>query len=258
MRDSAGIRLATVFFVSLGLGGCASASPPTLQPAPERLVAAPAATTSPSSSFGFLDGVGLTATQQAAIKAIADRRQSAGSLSEGRTRAERFATLMKAATLDTSALADFFREGLTSAERGRAALVTDYLAVREVLTPAQRTAAADAIQSQIDHPAPAPSIPPAQMGQGEQGGDGQQGEEPPAAQEPLTAEQQALFATTAVPPTDPRGVLKALVTLMRSGESAPLAAALKPSVGVDAQVAALVKAYASLTVTQRRAAVGGG
>jgi hypothetical protein len=68
----------------------------------------------------------------------------------------------------------------------------------------------------------------------------------------LTAQQQALFAATVSPPSDPRPGLKALVTLMRTGNKAPLEAALAPGTDPEARVTALVKAFASLTPAQRK------
>jgi hypothetical protein len=102
-------------------------------------------------------------------------------------------------------------------------------------------AAAAAIQAQLDRPAAQPSAAPAE-----------QGSQQPTDGLTLTAQQQTLFAATVSPPTDPRPGLKALVTLMRTGNKAPLEAALAPQTDPEARVAALVKAFASLTPDQRK------
>jgi hypothetical protein len=252
MRDSAGFRLPSALLVLACLAGCATAETPITGPVRQSLTepaAETAATPAPSSTYGFLDGVGLTAPQQAAIKAIAGRHQSASALSDARTRAERFRALMTASTLDQAALATFLREGLQAEAKGRAVLVTDYMDVRAVLTDAQRVSAANAILAQLNQPQTSPSAPPPQGGQNGQGS--------PQQMEPLTAQQQALFAATITPPPDPRAVIQGIAALMRTGDKGALEKALAARVGIDAQVAALVKAFASLNPTQRRQLVGG-
>jgi Spy/CpxP family protein refolding chaperone len=195
--------------------------------------------------FAFLAGVDLTAAQKASIQAIAERNRPPSEAAE-KARSERFVALLSADTLDETALAAFFRDRLQATAQVRAGLIATHAAVREVLTPAQRTAAAAAIQAELARPVTRESPPPAQ-----------QGGEPPREQLTLSAEQQTLFAATVSPPPDPRAILTALATLMRTGDKAGLEAALAPKVSLDAKVTALVKAFASLTPTQRKQMVGG-
>lgn len=239
MFRSVGFRLASVGLAVASLGACGRGLPSAA--GPDRRVEQVEPSPSAGAPFAFLEGVDLTAAQRTALTAIAERARPPADEAAAKARADRFAALMAAPTLDEAALATFFRQGAEGAAKVRAGLVAMYASVHETLTPSQRTAAAAAIQAQLDRPAPQPSAAPA-----EQGG------EAPTGAFTLTAEQQALFAATVSPPSDPRAGLKALITLLRTGDKAPLEAALAPQADPEARVAALVKAFASLTPDQRK------
>jgi Spy/CpxP family protein refolding chaperone len=231
--------LAPVVLAMVSLAACGGELAPAA--GPDRRVVQVTPSPSADTPFAFLSGVDLTAAQRTALTAIADRARPPADEAAAKARADRFAALMSAPTLDEAALATFFREGAQGAAKARAGLVAMYVSVQETLTPSQRVAAAAAIQAQLDSPAPQPSPAPAEQG-GEQ----------PADTLALSASQQTLFAATVSPPTDPRSGLKALVTLMRTGNKAPLEAALAPQADPEARVTALVKAFASLTPAQRK------
>lgn len=239
MSCSVGFRLASLVLAVASLSACGRELPPAA--IPDRRVEQADPSASAGSPFAFLAGVDLTTAQTTALTAIAERARPPADAGAAKARADRFAALMAAPTLDEAALAAFLREGAQGAAKVRAGLVAMYVSVHETLTPSQREAAAAAIQAQLDRPAAQPSAAPAEQA-------GQQ----PANGLTLTAQQQALFAATASPPTDPRPGLKALVTLMRTGNKAPLEASLAPKTDPEARVAALVKAFASLTPAQRK------
>lgn len=238
-----GFRLLAVLLVASGLVACA-AQPAATPKAGLQVSADPAVDENTLTPFGFLTGVGLTTDQATRIRAIADRARPADDTT-AQTRAAQFKALLTASTLDEAALADFFRQDYDQGDASRAKVVQMYADIRDVLTDTQRAEAAKALLAPPASPAPPSSNEQAEAAP------------PPEAQPSapalnLTAEQKALFAASTETPPDPQAVARAIATVMTTGDTTDLKAALTPKRTRDETATAYVKAFASLTADQRK------
>lgn len=238
-----GLRLLGALLVSAALAACAAQ--PAASPKPDRQVNADATVDENTlTPFGFLTGVGLTADQATRIRAIADRARPTDDQTS-QTRAAQFKALLSAPTLDEAALADFFRQDYDQGDASRAKVVQMYADIRDVLSDTQRADAAKALLAPPASPAPssanqqAEAAPPPEA----------QASAPPLN---LTADQKALFAASVESAPNPQTVAKAIATVLTTGDTTDLKAALTPRRTKDETATAYVKAFASLTPDQRK------
>lgn len=208
----------------------------TLQTAPQ-----PQASISPVLQvFPFLAAANLSDAQESQILSLLQQQPSLPGQDAQQQLAQQWKNLLTSPTLDTDALKTFLQARAREAQAQQKQAQALLAAVRDLLTPEQRTAVGANIRQAIStskqqtamqaQPSPEPTP---ELG--------------------LTAEQQGLFQA-AEPSPDPvadEASGQALADFFAGGNQQAFEASAPSEASADAQLDAMIKAYASLSQQQR-------